>query len=484
MPATGTRGAADAGDEQRRRRAPPRRARSRRRSRPGGADDRAGDQHRPGAEAVAEPAGDGQHQPGADADGREDDAEARGPHAELVAQREVQGRQAELHERRRRLREQCEDEDRRAVRHDLNGSADHASAQSRECACHHRHMPMLDAGGILATRRLEAFLAVLEYGGFSRAAERLGVSQPTVSQLVQALERSVGTELLVRGRGAVRPTRGRDGAAPARRRRCWRSAERAAEAVQSADRDVRRHLRIAAGEALATHVLPPAVSRLRERLPGLVGDVRRRRRGARAGGAARRRGRRGAADGPHATRATSSRTPTRAGRLVLVAVAGRRPDDALGARWPGRPRRHDARGARPRHGQPPRAGGAAAPGRRRAAQPAGGVEPGGGQALRRGRPRRDRWCPRSRSSASSPRACWSSCRWTRTGSTTASCCAAAATSGSRRRSPRCWRSCGRASGSNSPPTRERSERRASPRPPGRGRPLRGWRLAGRDRYAV
>ena len=128
---------------------------------------------------------------------------------------------------------------------------------------------MLDAGGIVATRRLEAFLAVLEYGGFSRAAERLGVSQPTVSQLVQALERSVGTELLVRGRGAVRPTAAGTALRP-HAVALLANAERAAEAVQSADRDVRRHLRIAAGEALATHVLPPAVSRLRERLPGLV----------------------------------------------------------------------------------------------------------------------------------------------------------------------------------------------------------------------
>ena len=43
---------------------------------------------------------------------------------------------------------------------------------------------MADGAGIAPTRRLEAFLAVVEHGGFSRAAERLGVSQPTVSQLV------------------------------------------------------------------------------------------------------------------------------------------------------------------------------------------------------------------------------------------------------------------------------------------------------------
>ena len=137
---------------------------------------------------------------------------------------------------------------------------------------------MVDAGGIVATRRLEAFLAVVEHGGFSRAAERLGVTQPTVSQLVAGLERSIGAPLVVR-RGTPRPTPAGRALVP-HAKRLLAAAEDAAEAVAAADRDARRHLRIAAGEALATYVLPPAVARLRERLPGLaatfvVGDEER-----------------------------------------------------------------------------------------------------------------------------------------------------------------------------------------------------------------
>jgi DNA-binding transcriptional LysR family regulator len=137
---------------------------------------------------------------------------------------------------------------------------------------------MVDAGGIVATRRLEAFLAVVEHGGFSRAAERLGVTQPTVSQLVAGLERSIGAPLVVR-RGTPRPTPAGRALVP-HAKRLLAAAEDAADAVASADRDARRHLRIAAGEALATYVLPPAVARLRERLPGLtatfvVGDEER-----------------------------------------------------------------------------------------------------------------------------------------------------------------------------------------------------------------
>jgi DNA-binding transcriptional LysR family regulator len=135
---------------------------------------------------------------------------------------------------------------------------------------------MVDGGGIVQTRRLEAFLAVVEHAGFSRAAERLGVSQPTVSQLVRALEREVGADLLVRARGAVRPTAAGRALVPFASQ-LLATVEEAAEAIGRADRDARRHLAVAAGEALATHVLPRAVAAIRERLPGLqvtlvVGD--------------------------------------------------------------------------------------------------------------------------------------------------------------------------------------------------------------------
>ena len=42
--------------------------------------------------------------------------------------------------------------------------------------------------------------AVIEEGGFSRAAERLNVSQSAVSQAIANLEHKLNTALLVRGR--------------------------------------------------------------------------------------------------------------------------------------------------------------------------------------------------------------------------------------------------------------------------------------------
>jgi molybdenum-dependent DNA-binding transcriptional regulator ModE len=45
---------------------------------------------------------------------------------------------------------------------------------------------------------LQSFLAVVEYGSFSKAAEHVGLSQPAVSQQVIELERKVGAPLLIR----------------------------------------------------------------------------------------------------------------------------------------------------------------------------------------------------------------------------------------------------------------------------------------------
>lgn len=53
---------------------------------------------------------------------------------------------------------------------------------------------------------MRAFVAVVEEGGLSAAARRLHVSQPALSQTVNALERQLGVRLLVRGRTGVEPT--------------------------------------------------------------------------------------------------------------------------------------------------------------------------------------------------------------------------------------------------------------------------------------
>src|SRR4051794_41948583 len=55
-------------------------------------------------------------------------------------------------------------------------------------------------------RQMEYLVAVVEEGSFTRAAQRLFVSQPALSHQVKALERSVGGPLLERQPSAVHLT--------------------------------------------------------------------------------------------------------------------------------------------------------------------------------------------------------------------------------------------------------------------------------------
>ncbi|GAA5189475.1 LysR family transcriptional regulator [Rugosimonospora acidiphila] len=55
-------------------------------------------------------------------------------------------------------------------------------------------------------RELRAFVAIVEEGGLSAAARRLHVSQPALSQTVNALERQLGVQLLIRSSTGVQVT--------------------------------------------------------------------------------------------------------------------------------------------------------------------------------------------------------------------------------------------------------------------------------------
>lgn len=55
-------------------------------------------------------------------------------------------------------------------------------------------------------RQLEVLISVIQYGSFSKAAEDLYLTQPTVSTHISTLEQELGVQLIERGRKNVRPT--------------------------------------------------------------------------------------------------------------------------------------------------------------------------------------------------------------------------------------------------------------------------------------
>lgn len=117
-------------------------------------------------------------------------------------------------------------------------------------------------------RDLEAFLACVELGSMTRAADRIHVVQSAVSQAVARLERSCGVLLLERGRGGVRPTEA--GAALAVHARGILTAlERAREDLQSYAGLEKGTIRLGLLHTATPLVLVPLLRALRAAHPGL-----------------------------------------------------------------------------------------------------------------------------------------------------------------------------------------------------------------------
>uniref|UniRef100_UPI000A38A7F6 transcriptional regulator CynR n=1 Tax=Streptomyces carpinensis TaxID=66369 RepID=UPI000A38A7F6 len=122
-------------------------------------------------------------------------------------------------------------------------------------------------------RHLRYLLAVAEHGNFTRAAEDLRISQPTLSQQVRQLERTVGVQLLDRtGRGVRLTDAGETYARYVRRAlRDLAAAQRAVQDVQDLSRG---HLRLAVTPTFTAYLVGPLTAELYRRHPGVTLDVR------------------------------------------------------------------------------------------------------------------------------------------------------------------------------------------------------------------
>lgn len=115
---------------------------------------------------------------------------------------------------------------------------------------------------------LRYFRAIVSLGHMTRAARSLGITQPALSAVVKKLEAEVGTELLHRtGRGVEPTDAGRILLAHAED--AIRAAESGVKAVRELMGLERGSIRIGGGATATTYILPPVVSAVRKKHPGL-----------------------------------------------------------------------------------------------------------------------------------------------------------------------------------------------------------------------
>ena len=121
--------------------------------------------------------------------------------------------------------------------------------------------------------QLEAFLQVAAQRSFSRAAEALGLTQPSVTARIQALERDLGETLFERnGRGVSLTDIG--SAFLPHAQRVLKALQDGRDAVQSLQRLELGTLRLGAAPTISTYVLPGLLKEFRSRYPGLDVAVR------------------------------------------------------------------------------------------------------------------------------------------------------------------------------------------------------------------
>jgi len=120
--------------------------------------------------------------------------------------------------------------------------------------------------------QLKAFLETAENGSLSAAARKLGLTQPTLSRQVAAIEQRMGVTLFERvGKAMALTPTGLDLLEHARAMGAAAEALRLAASGRS--QAVGGVVLVSASDAVAAHLLPPLVRQLREKEPGIAVEV-------------------------------------------------------------------------------------------------------------------------------------------------------------------------------------------------------------------
>jgi DNA-binding transcriptional LysR family regulator len=130
--------------------------------------------------------------------------------------------------------------------------------------------------GYVDLRQLEIFVKVAELGSFSRAAEALFLTQPTVSEHIRTLEDELGVRLLDRlGRGAAVTRAGQLLSSYAKR--LLALSREARQAMDGFQGRMSGELQVGASTIPGEYVLPAMIGRFKEKYPDisitlLIGD--------------------------------------------------------------------------------------------------------------------------------------------------------------------------------------------------------------------
>ncbi|MEU0370736.1 LysR substrate-binding domain-containing protein [Streptomyces sp. NPDC006283] len=117
-------------------------------------------------------------------------------------------------------------------------------------------------------QQLLYFVAVAETRHFTRAAERVHVSQPSLSQQIRALEKELGADLFGRARGNIALTDAGEALLPLARR-ILADTDTARREVQELAQLRRGRVRLGATPSLCTGLLPEVLRAFHDRHPGI-----------------------------------------------------------------------------------------------------------------------------------------------------------------------------------------------------------------------
>ena len=117
-------------------------------------------------------------------------------------------------------------------------------------------------------QQLQYFVAVAETRHFTRAAARVHVAQPSLSQQIRALERELGADLFRRARGNITLTDAGEALLPLARR-ILADADTARHEVQELAQLRRGRVRLGATPSVCTGLLPDVLRTFHDRYPGI-----------------------------------------------------------------------------------------------------------------------------------------------------------------------------------------------------------------------